>query len=129
MFGEKLRELRKQKKLTQADLGSKIGVSPSAIGMYEQGNREPDNDTLLKLCEVFNVTTDYLINSELKQSIFFSPDYDHELLNVVDLFTKTLIKQNNIFYKKQKLQQKDLQKISDAIKMAVNYYLSSEGFN
>lgn len=128
MFGQKLKELRKKHSLTQSKLGQKIGVSPSAIGMYEQGYREPDNHTLLKICDLFDVSTDYLINSKLKCSIFFNPDEEHDFNDIINLFIRNLLKQKNIVYQGQKLEQQDLQKIAEAIKMAVAYYFNSEGF-
>ena len=56
-----LRELRTQKGLTQAELSKTLQVSASSIGMYEQGRREPDNETLGKIANYFNVTNDYLL--------------------------------------------------------------------
>ena len=54
-FSEALRQLRKQDKLTQAELASAIGISKSTISMYECGNREPDFETLEALADFFNV--------------------------------------------------------------------------
>lgn len=56
-----LRELRTQKGLTQAELSKTLQVSASSIGMYEQGRREPDNETLGRIANYFNVSTDYLL--------------------------------------------------------------------
>ena len=56
-----LKELRAQKGITQTDLAKSLGVSASAIGMYEQGRREPDNETLIAIANFFRVTTDYLL--------------------------------------------------------------------
>jgi transcriptional regulator with XRE-family HTH domain len=124
MFGQKLKELRKQNFLTQADLGKKIGVSPSAIGMYEQGHREPDQHTLLKICDIFDVPTDYLINPKRKCSIFFNQYCEHELDDVVNNFNKALLQQKNIQHNGSLLDQEDLKKITDAIKMAISYSLT-----
>ncbi len=128
MFGQKLKELRKKNLLTQVALGKKIGVSPSAIGMYEQGHREPDYHTLLKICDLFNVSTDYLINTTQKYAIFFNPNFEHDLTNIVNSFVQALAKQKNITYKGEKLDQQDIQKIIDSIKMAVAYALHKDGF-
>lgn len=59
----RIKELRKSRKLNQGELAKLIGVSPSAIGMYEQGRREPDTATLLKLARNFDVSLDYLIGA------------------------------------------------------------------
>lgn len=60
---DRLRILRKEHLLTQTDLGKSIGVSASTIGMYEQGRRDPDSDTLTRLANYFNVSTDYLLGN------------------------------------------------------------------
>ena len=59
--GQKIRALRISKGLTQGALAKLLGVSPSTVGMYEQGRRKPDGNMLIKLCEVFSVTSDSLL--------------------------------------------------------------------
>lgn len=61
MIGKRIRELRKAAKLTQKDLSDHLGVSASAVGMYEQERRTPDLETLATLCGLFKVTADYLL--------------------------------------------------------------------
>lgn len=61
MLGDRLRRLRLEKKLTQEELGKKINVTKVSISGYEKGNRTPDTETLQKLADFFNVTTDYLL--------------------------------------------------------------------
>lgn len=56
-----LRKLRQERNLTQLELSKMLQISASAIGMYEQGRREPDHDTLAKIADFFNVSTDYLL--------------------------------------------------------------------
>ena len=58
MFNDRLKELRNKAGLKQSELGEKVGVSASTIGMYEQGRRSPDREMLIKLSNVFNVTLD-----------------------------------------------------------------------
>lgn len=60
-MGERLAKLRHDAGLSQAELGKRLGVSASAIGMYEQGRREPSLDILLALCRQFQVSADYLL--------------------------------------------------------------------
>ncbi len=47
--------------MTQKELSDHLGVSASAVGMYEQERRTPDVDTLQVLCTMFNITADYLL--------------------------------------------------------------------
>lgn len=61
LLGENLRKAREEKGLTQAEVAKLLDMSASAIGMYEQGRRDPDTDTLKKLAELYEVSTDYLL--------------------------------------------------------------------
>jgi transcriptional regulator with XRE-family HTH domain len=64
MMGARIAALRRQAELSQAELAQRIGVSPSAIGMYEQGRREPAADLLVAMAKVFGVSTDYLLTGK-----------------------------------------------------------------
>ena len=67
VLGDRIKKERENLSLSREDLAKKLGVSYSAIAMYEQGNREPNNDIILKMCEIFNCTVDYLMGkSEFK---------------------------------------------------------------
>jgi len=61
LFGKRIKELRVQHNMTQSDLARLLKVSPSTIGMYEQGRRDPDTDTINFLADFFNVSADYLL--------------------------------------------------------------------
>ena len=54
-FGKKFKTARIKLGMTQSELASKVGISKSAIGMYEQGRRNPDYGTLLKLCKILKI--------------------------------------------------------------------------
>ncbi len=71
-FGKRLRELRKEKGLTQKQLASLIRVQGSIVSFYELGDRIPSPEVLIKLAGVFNVTTDYLLGIEKKESVDIS---------------------------------------------------------
>ena len=74
-----IKTLRKQKKLTMKQLGSMIGVSDSTVSLYENDKRQPDNDTLCKLADALECTTDYLLGREIKKEIFAS-DNQHLII-------------------------------------------------
>lgn len=61
MMGARVAALRRDAGWSQAELGRRLQVSASAVGMYEQGRREPSLETLLALSRVFGVTADYLL--------------------------------------------------------------------
>ncbi|WP_423189458.1 helix-turn-helix domain-containing protein [Alkalibacterium sp. f15] len=64
-FGARLKQIRQQKKWSQKDLSKRIGVSNVSISGYESGNRYPDTDTLSKLADVLEVSTDYLLGRDV----------------------------------------------------------------
>ena len=61
MLGTRIAALRRRAGLSQSELARRLRISPSAVGMYEQGRREPAADTLVRLAEIFSVSTDYLL--------------------------------------------------------------------
>jgi transcriptional regulator with XRE-family HTH domain len=61
MLGNNIRELRKQKRLTQAELAKVMSVSQQTVGAWETGRAIPGSDTLGDLADLFNVSTDYLL--------------------------------------------------------------------
>lgn len=64
MLGTRIAALRRQAGLSQRELAAALSVSPSAIGMYEQGRREPSADRLVALSRLFSVSTDYLLTGQ-----------------------------------------------------------------
>jgi len=58
--GNKLKQLRKEKRLTQGDLGTVVGRKTEHISNYENGYATPPSDVLLRLMTFFNVTPDQL---------------------------------------------------------------------
>lgn len=58
---EKIKELRKNNKITQEQLGNAIGVSKMAISYFEKGKKSPGRESLEKIADYFGVTTDYLL--------------------------------------------------------------------
>ena len=65
MIGARIAALRHSRGMSQAELAQKLQVSPSAVGMYEQGRREPSAQTLLAIARVFDVSVDYIISGEV----------------------------------------------------------------
>ena len=64
MMGARIAALRRDAGWSQAELGKRLKVSASAVGMYEQGRREPSLQGLLEIAAVFGVSTDYLLSGK-----------------------------------------------------------------
>ena len=65
MIGPRIAALRRERGLSQSELARRIQVSPSALGMYEQGRREPSADTMVALADSLGVTTDFLLTGRV----------------------------------------------------------------
>lgn len=57
----KLKELREEKKLTQAELAAMVGVTREAVTLWEMGVNFPRTDKLVKIANIFNCTVDELL--------------------------------------------------------------------
>ena len=63
-FGERIRELRKEKGLSQIELAKNVGVGKSVISLWELNECEPTLSKLIALADFFDVTLDYLAGRE-----------------------------------------------------------------
>ena len=61
IFNKRLRSLREQHKISQKDFAEILGVSNVVLSRYENGERKPDYDMLIKIAEYFDVSVDYLL--------------------------------------------------------------------
>lgn len=61
ILGNRIKKERENLGLSREELAQKLGVSYSAIAMYEQGNREPNHELILKMCEIFDCSVDYIM--------------------------------------------------------------------
>ena len=68
MLGERIGALRRARGLSQAELARRLKISPSAMGMYEQGRREPGVQTLVALSRELAVSTDFLLTGQAASS-------------------------------------------------------------
>lgn len=68
-FHERLKELRKREKLTQPKLATELGMSLDSIKKMETGKMKPSIETLEKMSDYFNVSTDYLLGRGVNPKI------------------------------------------------------------
>jgi len=99
-IGEKIISLRKNKGWSRADLANEIGASESMISKYEQDANLPSIEMTLKICQVFDITSDYLIgnkkhghfNKELMEKIEAIQNLDNEtkkkIFEIIDVYIR-----------------------------------------
>ena len=82
----RIKELRNEKGITQADLAKILKISDRAVGYYENGDREPDYTTLLKIAEYFDVSIDYLLGRvDVRKEATSAPN-DKEFANFYESY-------------------------------------------
>ena len=67
-MSNRIREFRKSKGLTMKELGGIIGVAESTISQYETGKRQPDQEVLIRIASVLNVSIGVLLGVEKEEA-------------------------------------------------------------
>lgn len=80
MFDERLKSLRKKCGYTQVSLAETLDVSKGTVAMWETGKRTPDFETLIRLSDLFDVRTDYILGKSNDSSSAKLSDDDIEQL-------------------------------------------------
>jgi transcriptional regulator with XRE-family HTH domain len=76
-LGNRIRGLRKDKRITQRELAQKLEIDHTTVSKWEADVYEPDTSTLSRLADIFGVSTDYLlgrVNEENSLSFFDGPE-------------------------------------------------------
>lgn len=97
LLGQRIRNLRKQNKLTQEQLGKMINVTKVSICCYEKETRSPTLETLIALAKVFNVDINYFIGHD--QYVIADNDQDYGIYVAKEelLFIEEIRKYNSMY--------------------------------
>lgn len=94
--GDRLRNLRKSKNMSQDDLAITVGVSKSSISCYEKGTRTPSIETLIDFMSLFGVTSDYLIGSDNLIKTFNDEENEIIVLSKEEIIFLNELKKNDM---------------------------------
>ncbi len=123
--GDRLRALRKNKDMTQAELGKLLNMSHSAINRYENDINLPDINTISRLSEIFNVSTDYLLDKSDLRNIQ-KDSKDEEILQLAMDIIEIYIKKGKI-KKGEKITSEQREKILREIEAFIDMTNKLEG--
>lgn len=84
-FSQRLKKLRTDKHLTQAQVAQRVGVTASMVSSYETDIRLPSYDVMMRLADLFGVSVDYLLGREEKRLLDISELTDAEAAVVCDM--------------------------------------------
>ena len=66
----KIKELREQKKISQVKLAMDLGLNQNSVSRYENGERQADYETLIRLADYFDVSIDYLLGRTDNKNVY-----------------------------------------------------------
>lgn len=90
MFGDIIKQLRSEKEISQQELADAIGISKSAISMYEINKRVPELETFEAIADYFNVDMDYLMGkTDIRRRYTFIDDETFDNENIINKIVMT----------------------------------------
>ncbi|WP_339283743.1 helix-turn-helix transcriptional regulator [Paenibacillus sp. FSL R5-0486] len=91
MLSERLLELRKERRLTQQEISKYLKMARTTYSGYENGSREPDNETLNKIADFLEVSVDYLLGrTDQKKQVLSEPS--RALIDSLNLTDEEIMK-------------------------------------
>lgn len=81
MFSDKLKNIRKSKRILQKELAQAIGVGNTTVSNWEKGLSTPDYNMLCKIADYFNVTLDFLLDRDVEKEVETAWKYAKEMYN------------------------------------------------
>lgn len=95
MLGMRIRETRKLRQMTQEQLAEQAEISLSFLGHIERGSRTPSLETVVAICNVLNVSPQYLLQDSLNDTLVGLPNTENDrqsklLREVSNLFQRYL---------------------------------------
>ncbi|MBR4869104.1 MAG: helix-turn-helix transcriptional regulator [Clostridia bacterium] len=120
MFAETMKRLRHAHHMTQAELAEKLGLSASAVGMYEQGRREPDLAIIMQLCNIFDVPADVLLSTPTTPS-------SYEIKDVIQDIQDRLLVAQDLTLDGVPVTMDGIQRLIDAIEVSTAVVLDQMG--
>lgn len=86
LFGDTLRRLREARALTQGEVARRLDCTPKMISNYELNKREPDFVTFCALCNLYDVTADYLLGRSDEEKYFYQTPISGEQQELLNYF-------------------------------------------
>ena len=91
-IGRFIAKCRKQRKMTQAELGEKLGVTERSISNWENGRNMPDLSLFKPLCNELNITINELLSGEKIGMDKYQEKFEENIVNTIDYSTKRINK-------------------------------------
>ena len=90
IFADRLKEFRLQKKMTQKDFATKIGITPAALSLYESNSKNPSIGVVKRISEVFGVSIDWLCGLSEQMTLNAEPQTLADIaLKIIELLNSS----------------------------------------
>ena len=94
-IGRFIANCRKQRKMTQSELGEKLGVTEKSVSNWENGRNMPDLSLFKPLCNELNITLNDLLSGEKVTEKEYREKFEENIINTIDYTNKKLENRNN----------------------------------
>lgn len=115
-FANRLKKLREQKGLSQAEIARRLNINRITYSQYEMGRRHPDYETLNKIADFYGVSIDYLLGRKLNDEI-----------EVVDLEEVLESKTKKVVWKGKELTEEQRKSLKDMIDLIHHRFMNVSG--
>lgn len=120
-LGERLKELRLKRKISQTDLAKHFNIARSTLSQYESNTRTPSDEMKLKFAEYYNVSIDYLLgnndNTEIRLTDKDTKDIQKDLKKIMDDYREQT--DGTKYYNGVELQDEDFDYLELAMQVAL----------
>ena len=120
-FGSTIKRLRKERSLTQDQLANLLNVTPQAVSRWETNAAMPDISLLIPLANVFNVSTDTLLEVDVQKNEEHIQDFAIHYMTFMDPYGKTL-KEKLAIYREEVRRFPDCAQLKEALIPASLFY-------
>lgn len=122
-IGDRIKKLRTKAKITQSGLGEILGVTASAIGMYEQNRRDPQYEYIQQMSKLFNTTSDYILFGEESEMLESKTQYRTKANDDLEDIIDRLSFEKGLMFKGELVVGDDLEKVIEAMKIGAEIAL------
>ena len=122
MFSEKLKQIRKLKKLKQKDVAQYLSLERSTYTGYETGKSKPTFEKLIELADFFDISVDYLLGRS-NNPILFDVTYDME--DDFDLYAMKIAEDSSVFNDYMAMEYEDKKAVNEFIEARMLLHESS----
>lgn len=120
-FGERLKELRKSKNLTQEQLANIFYLNKSSISRYENNTQLPENDLLQSIADFFQISVDYLLGRDDSKEVLLNDKDKKDIEKALNKTMSMLEAQEGLMLSGNPVDDEDWELLKSSIQRGLEY--------